>query len=191
MQLILASGSPRRRELLASAGYQFRVEPPGPGAEGSIRHGESPRQLVTRLAREKAADVAARTARGLVLGCDTIAECEGKILGKPRNREHAAEMLRMLRGTQHRVFSGICLWHRPSDLCRTEVEITFLRMDSVSDAELDAYLDTGLWQGKAGAFGYQDGLDWIHVEQGSESNVVGLPMELLQKMLYEFADMPT
>ena len=191
MKLILASQSPRRRELLASADYDFEVVPPRPEVDERARDGESPRELVTRLAREKASDVAARTDCGLILGCDTIAEIEGQILGKPRDRAHAAEMLRTLRGTQHCVHSGVCLWHRPSDHCRVDVDITLLRMELVSDEELETYLDTGLWQGKAGAFGYQDQLDWVHIEQGSESNVVGLPMELLQKMLYDFADMYT
>ena len=183
MQLVLASQSPRRRELLANAGFQFRVLAPGPDAEDGIELGESPAELVTRLAFQKAHDVAQRIDRGLVLGCDTVVECRGEILGKPENREHAAEMLRLLRGQRHHVHSGICLWHRPGDKYTTQTDVTQLRMESATDAELERYLDTALWVGKAGAFGYQDGLDWLHVEHGSESNVVGLPMELLEKML--------
>ena len=92
-------------------------------------------------------------------------------------------MLRSLRGREHRVFTGLCLWWRPSDVFRVEVDVTRLRMDEVSDAALEAYLATDGWVGKAGAFGYQDGLPWIEILEGSESNVVGLPLELLEKML--------
>lgn len=132
---------------------------------------------------QKARDVAQRVNEGIVLGCDTVAECLSQILGKPVDRAHAGEMLKLMSGRVHYVYSGICLWHRPSDQKRVEVEVTRLRMDNLSDEALAAYLETDQWVGKAGAFGYQDGLDWVHIEKGSESNVVGLPMERLEQML--------
>ena len=92
-------------------------------------------------------------------------------------------MLHLLRGRVHHVYSGICLWERPRDATRVEADVTKLKMDFRSDGELESYLDTGAWEGKAGAFGYQDRLGWIHVVCGSESNVVGLPLELLENML--------
>lgn len=183
MRLILASSSPRRRELLAAAGYQFEVAPPSPSAEDAIGAGESPAQFVARLAYQKAADVVPRFSVGLILACDTVAECRGEILGKPRDQAHARHMLRLLRGNDHRVFSGVCLWPLPDGAIEVGVDCTSLRMDSLSDAAVEAYLASGQWQGKAGAFGYQDGLDWVHIVQGSESNVVGLPLELLRDML--------
>jgi septum formation protein len=185
LPLILASSSPRRRQLLTEAGYEFTVMPPSEAAESSPEGGssETPTELVARLATQKAGDVATRVDRGLVIGCDTVAECQGQILGKPANREHAFAMLALLRGQEHRVYSGLCLWQRPGDRHRVEVAITRLVMDPISDSDLAAYLDTNQWQGKAGAFGYQDGLDWVHIVEGSESNVVGLPMELLRQML--------
>jgi septum formation protein len=128
-----------------------------------------------------------RTDRGLVVGCDTVAECQGQILGKPASIDHARQMLDLLRGREHHVYSGLCLWRRPGDEHRVEVEVTTLRMDPISDDQLESYLVTDQWQGKAGAFGYQDGLDWVHILSGSGSNVVGLPMELLAKMLVEWA----
>ena len=182
-KLILASSSPRRRELLATAGYEFVVIAPHDSAECGVCSRETPPELVARLAYQKAHDVASRVHEGIVIGCDTVAECCGQILGKPRNREHAREMLELLRGHEHHVYSGLCLWRRPGDEAHVQVEVTRLVMDAVSDLELAAYLDTDAWEGKAGAFGYQDGLDWIHVLEGSESNVVGLPMELLERML--------
>ena len=129
--------------------------------------------------------MAGRIAEGLIIGCDTVAECRGQILGKPADREHARQILELLRGQPHRVYSGLCLWRRPGDRRLARVAVTNLVMDDLSDEQLAAYLATGDWQGKAGAFGYQDGLDWVHVTSGSESNVVGLPMELLAEMMAE------
>jgi septum formation protein len=186
LPLILASRSPRRRALLSAAGYRFEVIPPGEAAESldpSESPPESPEALVARLARRKAADVARRVERGLVLGCDTVAECDGRILGKPSDRDDARRMLEVLSGREHRVLSGLCLWPVPDGRPREAVAVTRLVMDRLDRRQLDAYLAGGLWEGKAGAFGYQDGLDWVHVVEGSESNVVGLPMELLAEML--------
>jgi septum formation protein len=182
-KLILASNSPRRRLLLAEHGYQFEVVPPHEAAECGICSRETPPEMVARLAWQKAADVALRVDTGVVIGCDTVAECCGIILGKPKNREHAREMLALLRGRDHHVYSGLCLWVRPGEEHHVQVDVTRLVMDPISDGELEAYLETEQWEGKAGAFGYQDGLDWVHVIEGSESNVVGLPMELLARML--------
>ena len=184
--LILASSSPRRRELLTAAGYDFILDPPSDTAECGICSRETPPEMVARLAYQKAGDVARRTPAGLVVGCDTVAECCGQILGKPRHREHAREMLQLLSGREHHVYSGLCLWKRPQDNTRVEVEVTKLVMDPLTDSQLAEYLATDLWEGKAGAFGYQDGLDWVHVVHGSESNVVGLPLELLARMIAAF-----
>lgn len=181
--LILASTSPRRNHLLTEFGYQFETDPPSDGAECGICSGETPPELVVRLARQKAVDVAVRYDFAIILGCDTVAECYGQVLGKPRDREDARRMLKLLRGKEHRVHSGVCLWVRPEDQVLLQVDTTTLFMDEVSDQQLENYLDTNKWRGKAGAFGYQDGWDWLHVTKGSETNVVGLPMELLKDML--------
>ncbi len=182
-RFILASQSPRRREILATAGYRFEVRPPAESAECGPRSGEGPADVVARLARQKAADVARQVASGLILGCDTVAECDGQILGKPRDEDHARQMLQTLSGREHRVFSGLCLWPVPDGQPRVRVAVTILRMDRLGRRQLDEYLASDGWKGKAGAFGYQDGLPWVHIIEGSESNVVGLPMELLAEML--------
>jgi septum formation protein len=168
---------------LTQAGYQFEVIVPHESAECGICSRETPPELVGRLAYQKARDVAGRVSRGLVVGCDTVAECGGLILGKPRDRDHARQMLRLLRGRRHRVYSGLCLWRRPDNKTWGDVDVTELVMDPMSDAQLDDYLDSEAWQGKAGAFGYQDGLDWVRIVQGSESNVVGLPLERFAELL--------
>ncbi|MFP6676837.1 MAG: nucleoside triphosphate pyrophosphatase [Pirellulaceae bacterium] len=181
--LILASASPRRRQLLLEAGYDFQVIVPSATAECGVCSRETPPELVARLARQKAEDVAKRLTEGLVIGCDTLVECRGQMLGKPKNREHAGEMLRFMRGREHSVYSGLCLWLLPQEEVHVQVDRTRLQMIELTDSEIDSYLDTNLWEGKAGAFGLQDRLGWIEIVEGSESNVVGLPMELLTTML--------
>jgi predicted house-cleaning NTP pyrophosphatase (Maf/HAM1 superfamily)/very-short-patch-repair endonuclease len=351
--LILASRSPRRRELLTEAGYEFMVVPPAEDVECGICSESSPAGLVTELAYRKAAAVARQlqsetkdraigrgrgrpgSPEAVILAADTVAECDGFILGKPRDEAEARMMLERLSGREHRVLSGVCLWPLtlplppgegrgegalsrpaqqllPADLLqfarklrttqsdaeslmwhllrnrrlarckfrrqhpinpyvldfychekrlaievdggqhntayarRTDekrsrflanqgirvvrfwnhdvlqdtdtvleaiwrtlqadedtltpnpspigrggplvrVAVTRLRMDLLSDMQLEDYLASGAWEGKAGAFGYQDRLGWVHIVEGSESNVVGLPMELLAEMLREVA----
>lgn len=186
--LILASGSPRRRQLLEEAGYEFQVIAPHEDAECGVCSQNGPAGLVTDLAFRKAAAVRSQLSlpQGAALvAADTVAECDGFVLGKPRDEAHARAMLRQLRGKAHRVLSGVCVWplDRAEPLIR--VAVTQLMMDDLSDEAIDEYLATGEWRGKAGAFGYQDRLGWVHVIEGSESNVVGLPMEMLAEMLQE------
>ena len=182
-RLILASGSPRRRELLEAAGYVFDVIEPDESAECGVCSGTGPAALVAELAFRKAADVARRIDCGLVIAGDTVAESRGQILGKPTDRDHAERMLRELGGRQHRVLTGICVWRVPNSKPDVQVATTSLVMEALTDDQLAEYLDTDAWQGKAGAFGYQDSLGWVKVLEGSESNVVGLPMQLLEQML--------
>jgi len=184
-RLILASRSPRRRELLAEAGYRFEVVLPSDIAECGVSSGETPAQLVARLAYQKAVDVGSRIDAGLILGCDTVAECDGQILGKPADVEQARRMLQALCGRVHRVLSGLCLWNKPRREPLVRVAITLLGMDPFGDEQIRDYLSSGQWEGKAGAFGYQDRLGWVHVIEGSPSNVVGLPLELLEAMIRE------
>ncbi len=194
LQLILASSSPQRRALLQEAGYQFRIVEPHPGAECGVCSRESPGEMVARLARQKAANVAQQLEwqperqdfpknQTIIVACDTVAECAGSILGKPSDREHARKMLRLLSGREHRVYSGLCLWPLAGGEPRTRVARTTLRMEDLSESPLEEYLDSGLWEGKAGAFGYQDRVGWLQIVAGSESNVIGLPLELLAQML--------
>lgn len=185
--LILASGSPRRAELLTAAGYEFTIHPASDSAECGICSRETAPQMVARLAYRKAADVIARVDRGLVLAADTLASCVGQILGKPHDRDHAEEMLRLLSGRSHDVYTGVCLWSRESESFVVDVVRTRLRMSKLTEDQLDEHLDSLRWDGKAGAFGYQDGNDWLQVVgDDSESNVVGLPMERLAEMLEQF-----
>jgi len=206
-QLILGSGSPRRRELLAEVGFVFDVLAPDDQVEeGLIEEGVcsscGPVELVLKLAIAKAADVARKigeTQRSrdvVLLAADTVAECQGQILGKPTDEDHARAMLDLMRGREHRVITGFCICNiplegTPKQGATIEHVATSLKMDAISDAQIDEYLASGGWQGKAGGFGYQDRLGWIHIRQGSESNVVGLPMERITELLAERQVLPS
>lgn len=190
--IVLASTSPRRKELLAAAGYRFEVMAPSPSAECGLCSQEMPPEFAARMAYQKAKDVVlrlksdpARTEKGntVVIGCDTIAECAGQILGKPQDVDHARTILRLLSGREHHVYSGLCVWPLSDSHPQLKVECTKLFMETLGEGQLDEYLASGLWEGKAGAFGYQDRPGWLRILQGSESNVVGLPMELLSAMM--------
>ncbi len=145
--MILASRSPRRRELLAAAGYAFEVCPPDATAECGVCSNESPAAMVARLAYQKAADVSRRIGRGLVLACDTVVECDGQVLGKPADERHARQMLHTLSGRPHRVLSGLCLWPVPQGEPQVRVAVTTLSRPPVNAlneeliARFDAVLD--------------------------------------------------
>jgi septum formation protein len=186
--LILASSSPRRRKLMAEYGYRFEIIEPDPGAECGICSRETPPELVARLAYQKAADVIQKIEidQRIVVACDTVAEYAGLVLGKPNDIDHAREMLVRLRGREHRVYSGLCLWSRATGHRSVRVESSTLLLKNFTDAELDDYLQSDLWVGKAGSLGFQDGPPWLTLLAGSPTNVVGLPMELLRDMLIRF-----
>jgi septum formation protein len=185
VKLILASQSPRRRELLTEAGYEFSVIVPDDSVEDTADQDLPPDQLVIELAFLKAQHVARSLESGIVLAADTIAHCDGEILGKPNSRDDARRMLKLMSGRAHRVLTGVCLWNCESGIRHTHLEITSLRMDELRDSRLEEFLNSGGWQGKAGGFGYQDGLDWVHLESGLASNVVGLPVERLADWIFQ------
>lgn len=187
-KIILASASPRRRELMTQYGFTFQVLPADANTETVYEplRFSSPAEFVCSEARFKAENVAARFPDEdlVVVGCDTVAVCRGEILGKPADRADAERMLRLLSGSEHEVISGLCLLNpsAPAEMFLEPV-VTRLLMDVLTPEQLTEYLDSGKWEGKAGAFGYQDGNDWLRVLYGTESNVVGLPMERLTEIL--------
>ncbi len=184
MRIILASQSPRRHELLSTAGYQFETILPSETAECGICSRESTPELVARLAYQKAKDVATRVdGEAIVVACDTVADIMGRVLGKPEDRRHAEEMLRLLSGRRHSVFSGLCVHRVPNGQPVVRVEKSELEMASLSDEQIGQYLDSEAWMGKSGAFGYQDDHPWLKLVSGTADNVVGLPLGLLQEML--------
>ena len=184
--LILASQSPRRRQLLTEAGFDFTVQAPSDAVEQGICSSCSPEDTVLEGAFLKARAIAKGIDVGLILAADTVAECRGEVLGKPTDRDHAERMLRLMSGKTHRVLTGVCLWDRPSNRRVCFLEQTVLQMDELSTEQLNDILDSDSWVGKAGGFGFQDGLDWLHVQSGLESNVVGLPVERLAGWIESF-----
>ena len=194
MRIILASQSPRRRELMTAAGFSFDVILPSETAECGICSRESTPELVARLAYQKAMDVAPRCRQrvgdepAVIVACDTVADIMGRVLGKPEDRRHAEEMLRLLSGRRHAVYSGLCVMRVTPASATTamplvEVAKSELDMLPLTDEQIDAYLDSHAWEGKSGAFGYQDNHPWLKLVSGTADNVVGLPIDLLRQML--------
>ena len=184
MRIVLASQSPRRKELLAAAGFTFEIVPPSESAECGVCSGESTPELVARLAYQKAMDVAPRLdGPAILIACDTVADIDGRVLGKPQSREHAEEMLRLLSGRHHAVYSGLCVLRVPGGEPLVKVEKSELVMKPMGDAQISDYLDSEAWVGKSGAFGYQDGHPWLQLISGTADNVVGLPVDSLKTML--------
>lgn len=182
-RLILASSSPQRRRLLAEAGYRFQIVVPAEQVEDGPALGERARDYAARMARQKAEDVIARAGPGVLIACDTVVECGGAIMSKPADLADARRMLEMLSGQQHHVYSGLCVWRRPDGRPAVQTAETRLVMNRLTPQMLDEYLASRQWVGKAGAFGYQDRTGWLSIVEGSESNVIGLPVELLGEML--------
>lgn len=181
--LILASASPRRKELMTTAGFEFRVIVADDEAETSVSRELAPTAFVEAAARAKAANVMEGLSEGIVIAADTIAVLDNQIIGKPRDVDHAQEILTALQGTSHEVLTGIAVGNASTQSVCGHVESTKLEMTRLTESQLHEYLDSGKWKGKAGAFGYQDGLDWVTIIEGLESNVVGLPVELLPELI--------
>ena len=184
MKFILASNSPRRRELLGNAGFAFEVVPSGVD-EGQPAADELPAQHARRIARLKALDVAARSPSGsLVLGADTIVTIGGLILGKPSGPSDATRMLHILSGLTHEVITAICVVRAPEQIEAVKHENTFVTFRELSKDEISAHVASREPFDKAGAYAIQ-GLASkfvIHIS-GCYFNVVGLPVALLYETL--------
>ena len=204
--LVLASASPRRQELLRNAGIPFTVQPAD--IDETPLAGEAARECAERLAREKALAVWRTRPQDLVLGADTIVVVNQTILGKPANADDAVRMLRMLSGRVHNVITGVCLVEavagrqlsaadsavpRSYEILRSEKrelrtgsETTLVTMSKLSEDEIRAYIATGKPMDKAGAYAIQGMASrWIPRIEGDYSNVVGLPVALVSRMLRE------
>ena len=182
-RLILASGSPARRELLTRAGMSFEVMPAAidePTGEGFT----DPRTYVQTVAWSKAAAVAPKVASGLVLAADTVGWLDGKVIGKPADEADARRILLTLSGREHELWTGVVLWRRPDDLQIAWQERSIVYFTKLTTEQLDAYLATRQWQGCSGAYAIQEHDDpFVHLRKGSLSNVIGLPMDSLLRVL--------
>ena len=184
MRIILASASPRRRELLSQMGMEFEVCP----SQGEEKITEVlPERAVMELAQQKAAEIAAKTeGDAWILGADTVVVYDQKILGKPKDAEDAKWMLRMLQDNKHHVYTGVCIWKKENGT--EDVRCFFEKTDVVfypmTEEEIDQYVATGEPMDKAGAYGIQ-GKCAIYIEgiEGDYNNVVGLPVARIYKEL--------
>lgn len=184
-RLILASTSPRRIVLLKSLGYLFDIIPHG--IEECIQGNVLPAELVQNLAFLKASDVARRVCDAVIVSADTIIVHEKSILGKPKDVSDAKRILSILSNSEHDVISGVCVMASPSRKKMLRIERTHIKMKCIKDEEIDRYILTGEPMDKAGAYAIQgEGGKFIEKIDGSYSNAVGLPLELLQEMLNHF-----
>ena len=178
--LVLASASPRRAALLAGAGRAFEVVPAN--VDERRQPAEPAREYVDRLARAKAAAVAGRHPGRIVIGADTVVVSGGTVLGKPRDADDAAGMLRRLSGRAHQVLTGVAV--RRGERCVSAVESTVVHFAALDDAQIAWYVGTGEPSDKAGAYGLQgSGARFVTRIEGSRSNVVGLPLDRLERLL--------
>lgn len=185
-KLILASASPRRKQLLEQIDLEFEVIPST--AEEIVLPDEPPEEHVVRLSIDKATEVAERAAveGRWFIGSDTIVLCGAQILGKPADGQHATEMLRMLSGREHRVLSGFAILDRQTGEQRAEAVSTLVRFRQLTDEEIARYIATGEPMDKAGSYAIQGrGVCFVAGIEGSYTNVVGLPLCRLTLALKE------
>lgn len=184
-QLILASQSEYRLQLLRDAGYDVvsrpaQIDEPDPRTLGDLHTG------LIHIAHRKARTVAGRGAQGLILAADTVGHVAGEVFGKPADRADARRMLQAISGVAHEVLTGWCLLRTRDNLLVAGCEATQIHMRPWTDAELNAYLDSGEWQGKCGAYGLQLPVDpFVTHLEGSAANVIGVPLERLAEVLRE------
>lgn len=178
--LILASGSPRRKELLAQIGIAYMVDPSSFN-EGQTKH-KDPEKYVKAQALGKACDISLKYRSQWILGADTVVSIDGKILGKPKSEEEAFHMLKELSGAKHSVFTGVALVNGKEQL--TKVVETKVWFRKLSDDEIQRYIATGEPMDKAGAYGIQGkAAGFVERINGSYTNVVGLPLAQVHKLL--------
>ena len=182
-RLILASGSPRRRELLTKMGYEFEILVPA-----VAEHGSGPaREVVGILSRRKAEAAAAQLDSGIIIASDTLVSMNGDVLGKPADEADAHRMLRELSGNTHEVFTGVTLADAAGDRRLSRVVCTQVRFRELTDDEIWDYIRTGEPMDKAGAYAIQGGArGFVSEFIGSYENVIGFPVDDIEEMLKEF-----
>ena len=182
-RLILASGSPRRRELLAGMGYEFEIMVPDVD-----EHVSGPaREVVKILSRRKAEAIAAQLDSGIVIASDTLVSLNDEVLGKPEDEADAFRMLRTLSGNTHEVFTGVTIINAQNSQAETRAVRTGVRFRCLTDEEILAYIATGEPMDKAGSYGIQGGAGaFVDGFEGSYENVIGFPVDEIREMLSNF-----
>jgi septum formation protein len=182
--LILASGSPRRQQLLRDAGYAFEVDVADVD-ESAYPANLLPAQVAVHLAEAKARAVAMRHPDAVVLAADTVVAFGDWVLGKPADAVHARKMLQLLSWTTHIVITGVCASHIGNNFFKSIPAMSAVKMRIMTPAEIDRYVASNDWQGKAGGYGIQDPDPFVTRQAGSKTNIVGLPMSATRALLAE------
>jgi len=188
-RFILASASPRRQELLRSAGYDFDVVASSVD-EAAYPAGMLPGALSVYLSEAKAKSIASMHPDCVILAADTVVAFGDTPLGKPVDEHDARRMLLLLSGTTHIVITAVTVAHTAENFFKTVRTMSAVRMRFLTPAELDSYIGSGEWIGKAGAYGIQDKDPFVTRIAGSHTNIVGLPMSVAKRLLAEVGVKP-
>ena len=184
MSFILASASPRRKQLLEEGGYNFEIVVSDVDESLFSTDGVTSAEHTMILALEKAKDVAKKHPDKLVMGADTVVDCNGLIIGKPQDAAHAEEITRMLFSQPHEVITGVALIRLSDNTEIVQAVATVVYPKKLTEDQIADHITNGSWQGKAGAYGIQEtGDEFVERIEGSFTNVIGLPMELIEQML--------
>lgn len=184
-RLVLASNSPRRIALLMSLGYHFDIIPHT--IEEQFPCDILPAELVQHLAFLKAKDVARRVNNAIIISADTLVVHSKGVLGKPRDTQDAKRILSLLSNSEHDIISGVCILEMPAEKKLLRIARTHIKMNFIAKEDIDAYIRSGEPMDKAGAYAIQgEGRKFIETIEGSYSNAVGLPLEIVQEMLNNF-----
>lgn len=189
-KIILASGSPYRKVLLKKLISDFEVKSAEINEEVFKKKIKDPQRLARRLALQKAKKIAQKFSRKavLVIGADTLIAIDKKIIGKAKDREEARKILLQLKDKTHRIMTGIAVVEAKTGKYRTEVEETKVTFRDFTNKELEKFLDSGDWQGKAGCYGLQlRNFEFLKSHQGDYENILGLPLKKLISILKEFS----
>lgn len=187
--LILASASPRRAAILQEHGFSFTIVSPPEDNPSVLPSNLTPAEFARALSIQKAKAVAENLTQGLLLSGDTVAALGNAIFGKPKGRTDAKRILQAITSTTHKVITALTLLEVETGKIMTRHNTTEITMHPLTGSQLDGYLDSGDWEGKAGAYGIQDHGDaFVKKIDGSFTNVVGLPIEMLTIMLDEWIE---
>lgn len=186
--IILASASPRRRELLAEAGYHFKVVPSDIDESGVFLYGYDACRYAKTLALAKAMKVADKFPDFPVIGADTVVDFAGQVIGKPRDSHHAEIITRKLFSAPHKVITGLAIVRLSDDTEMVDCDTTVVYPRKLTDEQITEHIRAGSWRDKSGAYAIKEaGDEFVERIDGSLTNVMGLPMELLERMLTNLA----
>ncbi len=182
--IILASASPRRKELMQKWGYDFTVVPAQIDEASYGCENIEPAEYAKKLAEAKAMDVASKFPQNLTIGADTIVDLEGEIIGKPENSKHAREITTKLFSCPHKVITALAIIRLCDSTKIIQSDTTVVYPRKMSLQQIESHIQSGNWQGKAGAYGIQEtGDEFVEKIEGSFTNVMGMPMEMLERLL--------